>query len=72
MKARATLFTVDDSTIIVALKESAHQGIFIEPTSAAAIAALKQYAGKISPPSKVLVILTGSGLKTTATIEKLL
>lgn len=71
-ESKGDFVTVDDTAIIEALKESAHQGIFIEPTSAAAIAALKQYAGKISPRSKVLVILTGSGLKTIATIEKLL
>lgn len=71
-ESKGDFVTVDDTTIIEAFKESAHQGIYIEPTSAAAIAALKQYVGKIPPHSKVAVLLTGSGLKTTATIEKLL
>jgi threonine synthase len=46
-KTGGDFVTVDDDDIVEALKASALQGVYIEPTSAAAVAALKQYSGKI-------------------------
>lgn len=52
----------------------AHQGLFVEPTSAAAAAGLTQLleAGTIGPGERVVVVLTGSGLKSLARIGELL
>lgn len=55
--------TVDDAQILNAMKEAALQGVFIEPTSAAAVASLEQYNGIINKNEKVVVSLTGNGLK---------
>ncbi|NTU94941.1 MAG: pyridoxal-phosphate dependent enzyme, partial [Bacteroidales bacterium] len=71
-KTGGDFVTVDDTDIIEALKTSALQGVYIEPTSASAVAALKQYAGKIGNNEKVVVSLTGSGLKSSAKIDSLL
>lgn len=71
-KTGGDFVTVDDTDIIEALKTSALQGVYIEPTSAAAVAALKQYAGKIPDGQKVVVSLTGSGLKASTKIDSLL
>lgn len=66
------IVTVDDTEIVDALKLSFGQGFYIEPTSAAAVAALKQYSGKIKTGEKVVVSLTGHGLKASSKIESLL
>ncbi len=70
--SKGDFVAVDDSDIVEALKASALQGVYIEPTSASAIAALSQYKGKITKKEVVVVPLTGSGLKTSATISSLL
>lgn len=62
---------VDDTEIVEALRLSFAQGFYIEPTSAAAVAAVKQYAGKIRQNESVVVSLTGHGLKASAKIESL-
>ncbi|MEN6618378.1 MAG: threonine synthase [Rikenellaceae bacterium] len=71
-KTGGDFVTVDDADIIEALKASSLQGVYIEPTSASAVAALKQYAGHIRKNQKVVVSLTGSGLKSSAKIDILL
>lgn len=71
-KTGGDFVVVDDTTIAEALNESALQGVYIEPTSAAAVAALKQYTGKIGKDENVVVSLTGNGLKTSAKINDLL
>ena len=64
--------SVDEVSITEALLASARQGIYIEPTSASALAALKQYQGRFQKDEKVVVSLTGSGLKASAKIDHLL
>ncbi|MDD4919891.1 MAG: threonine synthase [Bacteroidales bacterium] len=64
--------TVTDQQIVDALKASARQGIYIEPTSAAAVAAVGQFKGRLHKKDKVVVILTGHGLKATPRIEKIM
>jgi threonine synthase len=60
---------VDENEILNAFTELAHKGFFVEPSSAVAYAAyLKQLkAKKISKADKMLVVLTGNGLKTALT-----
>ncbi len=57
--------TVDDSEIIEAMKASAKQGVYIEPTSASAVAALKKGAVMGKNGETAVVSLTGTGLKSS-------
>ena len=58
---------VDDRPIWEALSTLARKGIYVEPTSAAAFAGLSsiRHKGVIGPNERVVVVLTGSGLKVT-------
>jgi threonine synthase len=49
-------------------------GIYVEPTSAQAAAAFAKLlaAGTITPEQSTVLVLTGSGLKATASIAHLL
>ena len=71
-ETQGEVITVSDRDIVEALKASARLGVFIEPTSAAAVAALKQYRGRLTLSDKVVVSLTGHGLKASARLEEIL
>jgi threonine synthase len=61
-----TLLTVDDQAILDAIAELGRvEGIFVEPAAAAAYAGLVEAARRrqVEPEEKVVVLLTGSGLK---------
>jgi len=64
---------VEDEEIEESLVELTELGFIVEPTSATTYAALKQYlkAGVIEPGSKVLLPLTGSGLKLIAELVQI-
>ncbi|MHA1589359.1 MAG: pyridoxal-phosphate dependent enzyme [Candidatus Njordarchaeales archaeon] len=53
---------VNDSEILSAYKELASKGIYVEPSSAVAYAGYKKYRNKTG---NSIIILTGSGLKTS-------
>ena len=55
---------VTESEITRHQVELAHKGFFVEPTSAAAVAALDHVAAVANPEATVVVPLTGSGLKS--------
>lgn len=55
--------TVEDEEVIAAKDELAAMGIYCEPTSGVAVAAAKKYFGKNAANAKIVVPLTGSGLK---------
>ena len=55
--------TVDENSIIYGYEQLAKLGFFVEPTSAVVYAALKQVVGKV--PEPIVLVLTGSGLKTS-------
>ena len=58
--------TVSDSEILVAMRELAQEAaVFAEPAAAAAYAGLASavQAGQVEPDERVVVLLTGSGLK---------
>ncbi|WP_297503224.1 threonine synthase [Thermococcus sp.] len=63
--------TVSDEGIIEAQKKLAGEGLFVQPASATGIAALKKLveSGTIPEGTKVVSILTGSGLKTLSHME---
>ncbi|MDQ7030430.1 MAG: pyridoxal-phosphate dependent enzyme [Ardenticatenia bacterium] len=54
---------VDDRTILDAQATLARRGLFVEPTSATAVAALPVVRRRLSPSARIVVPLTGSGLK---------
>jgi threonine synthase len=58
---------VEEKEILEAFKELAHQGFFVEPSSAVAYAAYKEQLKhkETSKTDSAVIILTGSGLKTT-------
>jgi threonine synthase len=57
--------SVKDAAILEAQRQLARQGLYAEPTSATAVAALSALASVISRDEVVVVPLTGSGLKGT-------
>ena len=66
-------FTVTgtDEEILAAQRRLGSAGLFVQPASALTFAAVKKLvkAGKISAGSRVVCILSGSGLKYTAALE---
>lgn len=65
---------VSEQEIVLALRELWEQGLYVEPTAAVGAAACRQMilAGDELPDGDIVVLLTGSGLKATETIGKLL
>lgn len=64
---------VDDEEILLAEKEVARlEGIWVEPSSAASVAALPKLvnSGILSKDDVVVCVLTGSGLKDTGAAKK--
>ncbi len=61
-------WTVSDEAILAAMRELGRHGVFVEPAAAAAYAGLRAAlaAGALTPDDRVLVLLTGSGLKDVA------
>ncbi len=53
-----------EEEIAQAQERLARTGIYVEPSSATAVAVLPQLQSQISPGETVVVVLTGSGLKT--------
>ena len=69
-----SLVAVSEDEIVTALGTLARQGIYVEPTSAAAAAGLRQLlkTGAITPQQTTVLVLTGSGLKASQKIGELL
>jgi threonine synthase len=65
---RATMVAVDDEQILSCWRDMARSGIFIEPTSAVAVAGgwLARERGLLDPGANVSIVITGHGLKTSA------
>lgn len=66
-KSNGVVTTVEDAEVWAALETLGKQGIYVEPTAAAAPGALGKLhnEGIIGPDERVVVMLTGSGLKAT-------
>jgi threonine synthase len=58
-----TAISVTNRELLAAQEKLAQQGLFVEPTSATAAAALTKLRGRIAPDETVVVNLTGLGLK---------
>lgn len=59
---------VTDQELVEALRTAAARGLYIEPTSATALAAIRHYKAR----GRLVVMLTGHGLKAGERIEKIL
>jgi len=57
---------VEEGEILAAFKELAHNGFFVEPSSAVAYAAYEKQleSGEASKSDETVIVLTGTGLKT--------
>ena len=64
---------IPEEEIVAALRRLATMGLFVEPTSATAAAALDRLhaAGRIGPRERVVVVLSGSGLKAASKVAEL-
>jgi len=58
------VITVSDEEILLSHRELAKSGIFVELTSAASFAGAKKYIKSLKEDERIVVILTGSGLKS--------
>jgi threonine synthase len=65
---------LSEAEIEIAVVELANIGIYVEPTSAQAAAALLKLVetGEIGMGESVVLVLTGTGLKATARIAEIL
>jgi threonine synthase len=68
------ILAVTESEIVDALRNLAHKGMYVEPTSAAGAAGLTKLiaAGALKLEEKTVLVLTGSGLKASERIGELL
>jgi threonine synthase len=66
-EAKGDAVMVEEDEIAFAFKELARNGFFVEPSSAVAYAAYKKQLGnkEISRDDEIVIILTGTGLKTS-------
>ncbi len=72
-KTRGFFLTVSDEEVIASLRAMARIGLYLEPTSATATAAWEKVKGEPGMAEMIVVIpLTGSGLKASSTIAKIL
>jgi threonine synthase len=65
---------VSEEEIVEAMNDLARSGLYVEPTSASAAAAVSGLirGGVIRPEETTVVVLTGSGLKATELIGRLI
>ena len=73
LKTEGAFTTVTEDEIRSGLDVLAKKGIFVEPTSAVVVSGLEHFSnrGIVQPNDLVISILTGSGLKSTETLKKI-
>jgi Threonine synthase len=72
-KSNGGMAAVSEKAIWEGLQQLAKKGLYVEPTTATALAGLTKFLeeGVIRPDEKTVVVLTGFGLKTTELIMRL-
>jgi threonine synthase len=60
-RQRDIILAIEEERIIPCRDELARRGVYVEPTSALAWAALEEIAGKV--PEPIVLVLSGSGMK---------
>ncbi|WP_395675223.1 threonine synthase [Inquilinus sp.] len=65
---------VSEDAILAGFRSLAAAGLYVEPTSASSVAALRQLreSGVIKPEETTVLVLTGSGLKATQRVAELI
>ncbi len=63
-ETKGEVLTVTEEEILNAQEELGKRGIFVEPTSAVQFAGFKKYIRNLNKKELIVVILTGSGLKS--------
>ncbi|MEO1652210.1 MAG: threonine synthase [Bacteroidota bacterium] len=72
-ESKGRFLAVEEGEIVESLREMAQMGYYIEPTSAAVIAGLKQYVHHYAEKEeKIVSVMTGNGLKSTEKMLKIL
>jgi len=71
-KTAGQIIAVSELEIKKSLRDMAQKGFYIEPTSAATIAGLRQYLKISSPNENIVSVFTGHGLKATEKMLKML
>ena len=71
-KCGGEMLTVSDNATLSALKATWQKGVYLEPTSAIAFAGFLQMKDKLSPDDKVVVMVSGNGLKASDKIASIL
>jgi threonine synthase len=73
-RSRGATVAVSEEEIIGAVRQLAAEGLYAEPTSAIAAAAMTKLleAGAITPDQLTVIVLTGTGLKATQRIGELI
>lgn len=73
-RSDGAIAAVSEQEIVAALGTLAHMGLYVEPTCASAAAGLTQLlaSGVIRPGETTVLVLTGSGLKSSERIGQLL
>lgn len=69
---QGTFLMVEEEAIKTQLFELARRGFYVEPTSACVIAGLVKYESICTKPEKIVSVLTGTGLKATEKIQKII
>jgi threonine synthase len=64
-----TCIPVEEKAIHTAQRLLAHQGFYVEPTSATAVAALKGVRALAGEDASIVIPLTGSGLKGSPVLD---
>lgn len=72
LKTKGTFISVSETEIASAWLQMAKIGFFIEPTSAAAIAGVTEYAKGLEKEEKIVTLFSGHGLKSLDKIAKIL
>ncbi len=65
-ESEGRVLTADEQAIQSAQEQLARAGIYVEPTSATAVAVLPRLRPDVRPDETVVVVLTGSGLKSAS------
>jgi threonine synthase len=71
-ESEGTFLTVSEGEIAASLLDIAHQGAYIEPTSAAVLAGAARYMQSARESERVVSSFTGHGLKNTEKMMKIL
>ena len=67
-ETQGTCLAVTEKSIAEGQRLLAHQGVYVEPTSATVVAALDEVIRFAEPEDKIVLSLTGSGLKGSPSI----